>query len=137
MKDLYNKWNTEKQLINEKETGDFFINPREIWFTKMGQNIGYEENGKKEFSRPVLVLRKVGNLFLTVALTTKGKSCNKFYYSFKNVVLYDNHIKNRDRSSVILSQLKVMDKRRFEEKIGIINKDEFKIIKQKIIALML
>jgi len=46
---IFNLWNEEKQKINTKERDDVYINKREIWFTKMGQNIGFEENGKKSF----------------------------------------------------------------------------------------
>lgn len=134
--DRFNEWNSEKQIIDSLNNREFFINPREIWFTKMGVNIGFEENGKEEFTRPVLVLKKVGNLFFTVALTTKGKD-NKFYHLFKEIDLHENHTKNINCSSSILSQVKVMDKKRFEEKIGTVSKDEFKIIKEKLTALLL
>jgi mRNA interferase MazF len=133
---IYNQWNIEKQRINKKDDRFFFINPREIWFTKMGQNIGYEENGKKEFSRPVLVLKKVGNLFFTVALTTKGKTDSRFYHLFEEVIFHGEH-NNNNESWAILSQVKVMDKRRFEGKIGIVGNKEFSLIKQKITALLL
>lgn len=53
-KDIFNLWNIEKNKINNREMSDVYINHREIWFTKMVQNIGFEENGKKEFSRPVI-----------------------------------------------------------------------------------
>jgi len=103
----------------------------------MGVNIGYEENGKEEFTRPVLVIKKVGNLFFTVALTTKGKAENKFYHHFKEVVFNDEHLKNKITSSAILSQVKVMDKKRFEEKIGTASKNEFYQVKEKLRALLL
>lgn len=132
---LFDKWNKEKQQINTKTKIKLFINPREIWFTKMGQNIGFEENGKKNFKRPVLVLKKVGNLFFTVALTTKGKLNNNFYHKFINIQFPKNP--NIYTSFAILSQVRVMDKKRFEVKIGNLDKDEFNIIKQKLITLLL
>lgn len=136
--DIFDIWNNEKKIIHTKELVDnFFINPREIWFVKMGKNIGFEENGKEEFSRPVLVIKKVGGLFFTVALTTKGKLDNRFYYKFSEASFIEEHQKNTDQSFVILSQAKVMDKKRFEERIGYISEKEFKLIKQKITALLL
>lgn len=134
----FDTWNTDKKQINGKEIDDtFFINPRELWFVKMGKNIGFEEDGKKEFTRPVLVLKKVGNLFFVVALTTKGKMGSRFYHRFLSVRLIEKHIHNSDTSYAILSQAKVMDKRRFEEKIGYVEEKEFIAIKQKITALLL
>lgn len=134
----FDEWNAQKKSLNQKEmVDDFYINKREIWFTKMGKNVGFEEDGKKDFSRPVLVIKKVGNLFFTVALTTKGKEDNHFYHKFKEVSFNTEHEDKGDKSFVILSQAKVMDKKRFQEKIGTINKKEFDEVKQKITALLL
>jgi mRNA interferase MazF len=134
----FDEWNTQKKFLNQKETvDDFYINKREIWFTKMGKNVGFEEDGKKDFSRPVLVIKKVGNLFFTVALTTKGKEDNHFYHKFKEVSFNIEHKDKENKSFAILSQAKVMDKKRFQEKIGTINKKEFDEVKQKITALLL
>ena len=96
----------------------------------MGQNIGYEENGKDEFLRPVLVLKKVGNLFFVVALTTKGKIKNRFYHKINQLELHNP--KYQDSSYVILSQAKVMDKKRFFENAGNVSISEFEIIKEKL-----
>lgn len=135
--DVYDEWNREKKKLNDKEELDFYIKPREIWYTKMGQNIGFEENGKREFSRPVLVLNKIGSLFFTAALTTKGKSKSRFYYLLRDVIFHETHKKNSSNSSVILSQLKVMDKKRFEEKIGVVGSKDFSLIKEKVTRLIL
>ena len=126
----FEKWNKEKQEIHNAEKRNFFVNTREIWFTKMGQNIGYEENGKDEFLRPVLVLKKVGNLFFVVALTTKGKIKNRFYHKINQLELHNP--KYQDSSYVILSQAKVMDKKRFFENAGNVSISEFEIIKEKL-----
>lgn len=135
-KKRFDEWNKEKKSIDGGDGRKFFIKPREIWFTKMGENIGFEENGKKEFTRPVLVIKKVGNLFFTVALTTKGKD-NKFYHLFREAAFASEQLENEKKSSAILSQVRVMDKKRFEEKIGTLSEDEFETIKQKLTAMLL
>ena len=56
---IFDEWNNDKKVIHKEELPEFFVNEREIWYTKLGINIGNESNGKKEFRRPVLVLRKV------------------------------------------------------------------------------
>lgn len=133
---LLNEWNEEKKILAAKVPSRLFINPREIWFTKMGQNIGFEQNGKSNFTRPVIVIKKVGNLFFTVALSTKIKPLNRFYHRLGPTLFYKK--KHQERSStIILSQVRVMDKRRFQEKIGIIEIGEFNSIKQKITELLL
>ncbi|MBT4937342.1 type II toxin-antitoxin system PemK/MazF family toxin, partial [Candidatus Peregrinibacteria bacterium] len=119
---------------HSKKESSFYINVREVWFTKMGQNIGYEENGKKGFERPVLVLKKVGNLFFIVPLTSKGKNSHLFYHKFHEIELQNPKYKNS--SYAILSQVKVMDKRRFIEHVGTISKSEFMSVKEKLKTLL-
>ncbi|MEI7557450.1 MAG: hypothetical protein WCJ45_00935 [bacterium] len=71
--ECFDEWNAAKKEIHfdEERLSHVFLNEREIWYVRLGINIGYEENRKREFLRPVLVLKKVGNLFFVVALTSK------------------------------------------------------------------
>ncbi len=134
-KELFKKWNIEKQAIHRDEIREFFVNNREIWFVKMVQNIGFEENGKDHFLRPVLVLKKVGNMFFTVALTSKGKERNTFYYKFSEMHLHNPRYAGS--SYAILSQVRVMDKRRFFKYAGSVSVKDFEEVKQKLRALLL
>ncbi len=134
-KKVFEALNIEKQAIHASKQERFFVNAREIWFVKMGQNIGYEENGKDKFLRPVLVLKKVGNMFFTVALTSRGKNSHPFYYKFKDIQLHNPRY--ADSSYAIMSQARVMDKRIFFEYAGNISSEEFEVIKQKLRTLLL
>ncbi len=70
--ELYNFWNNLKQRINTKELVNFYINPKEIWYIHSWINIWYESNGKwLDFKRPVLVIKKVWNLFFVASMTTR------------------------------------------------------------------
>lgn len=124
--DKYDEWNTEKKNIHGMNIPEFYVNQREIWYTKMGKNVGFEEDGKKKFLRPVLVLKKVGNLFFTVALTSKGKDDHLFYHKFEEIELQNP--KYKESSYAILSQVKIMDKKRFVEHVGNISQKEFRQI---------
>jgi len=126
----FDKWNEEKKEIHKKEDEIFYVNIREIWYVKMWINIGFEENGKTEFLRPVLVLKKVWNLFFTVALTSQWKDNNYFYYKFNNISL--KNPKYKDSSYAILSQVKIMDKKRFFEHAWSIWKEDFNEIKKRL-----
>lgn len=132
-KDRFNRWNEEKQKIHNSKNKNFYIKTREIWFTKIGQNIGFEENGKDDFMRPVLILKKIGNLFFTASLTTKGKD-NNFYHKISDIELHNP--KHKNSSYVILSQVKVIDKKRCVEKIGNVSHKEFNKIKEKLKTLL-
>lgn len=40
----FDSWNDEKKQIHNKNIEEnFFVNKREVWFVKMGINIGFEE----------------------------------------------------------------------------------------------
>ncbi len=133
---IFDHWNIEKKIIHFSEMRKFYVNPREIWYVKMGQNVGNEENGKNKFKRPVLILKIIGNMIFVVAMTTQGKKSSPFYHKIKKSKFNKKHIK-KDRSYVILSQVKSMDKKRFIEKMGVVKKDEFEFIKQKLREILL
>ena len=132
---LFDSWNEIKKEVNSRELEEFYINMREIWYVKMGKNVGFEQDGKEEFLRPVLVIKKIGNLFFTVALTSKGKKDSHFYHKLEEIELQNP--KHKDSSYAILSQAKVMDKRRFIERVGITSENEFLQLKEKLKALLL
>jgi len=127
-KELYNEWNETKKEIHfelsehSKKIPTFYINEREIWYVRLWVNIGYEENGKWGFIRPILVIKKIGNLFFVVPMTTKTKNSH-FYYTLKSV-------RFSRPSSLILSQARVIDKKRFEKILGEVNIAEFFQIKK-------
>ena len=51
----FDLWNTQKKITDNSENKKTF-HEREIWFIKIGENIGFEQNGKgKDFLRPVIV----------------------------------------------------------------------------------
>jgi len=128
----FNKWNLEKQNLEKLDYEKFYVNQRDIYFTKMWINIWFEENWKNDFLRPVLVLKKIWNLFFTVALTSKWKDNNPFYYKLNSPKFNEENKKHENSSYCILSQVKVMDKKRFTDKIWYVKNDEFIVIKEKL-----
>jgi hypothetical protein len=52
---------------------------------KLGTNIGYEENGKSGYMRPVLIIKKIGKLYFVLPMTTKGKENNIFYHAIQSI----------------------------------------------------
>jgi len=131
------EWSNEKETIHFEKQQEFYPKEREIWYTKMGVNIGFEENGKGEFLRPVLILKKFGNLFFTVALTSKGKDNHYFYYKFNDLDLSEKNRQYIDSSYAILSQVKTIDKKRFTQNIGWVSQKEFSSIKEKLRSVLL
>ena len=123
--ELFDEWSQEKHNIHMTDEIKASISPREVWYIKMGINIGNEQNGKGEFLRPVLVIRRIGNMYFCIPLTTQGKDENFFY------IPLDTSFEER-KSWIIVSQAKIYDKKRFVDYLGKIQPDEFYRIKKSL-----
>ncbi len=132
MEKEYNEWNKKKKTLNERENIDtIFFREKEVWWTALGVNIGFEQDGKgAEFRRPVLILKKFNKyVVLVVPLTTKIKKDNKYYMSCSMV--HDNIPR-----MAIVSQVRLIDTRRFIDKIGVVEENSFIAIKNAIKAML-
>ena len=122
----FDDWNKLKQEINLTDSKTFYIKERQVWYLHSWLNIWFESNWKwEDFKRPVLVIKKVWNMFFVVSMTTKWKDDNKFYYKL------DNSYFNKE-SYLVLSQVKVVDKKRFFELIWEISWQDFREIKKEL-----
>lgn len=128
MKEDYYFWNVKKMEINSK-TNKLFFHEREIWFSHTGLNVGSEQNGKgKSFGCPVIILCKFSKeMFWGIPLTTKNK-VGSFYISI--------NLGDSVERIAVIPQLRVMDAKRLYQKIGIINKETYEIIINRIIELL-
>ena len=122
---MFDERNEEKKELHKRDDlEDFFVNEWEIWYVKLGVNVWFEQNGKNEYQRPVLVIQRIGTLFFVIPLSTKLKK-NKYYYELQSV-------KFNKPSLAILSQWRVLDKRRFVNPIGKVSSSELLQIKKSL-----
>ena len=121
MKD-YDRWNEIKKSVNENKR-KIGIKPREIFWAKIGQNIGFEQNGKgKNFVRPVIIVRRLTkDLFIGIPTTTTIRESNEYFHIFE----YNDKEKNILKVSALILQIKVLSIKRLMNKIGMINKNDF------------
>lgn len=127
MQDTYDKWNeVKKEISKEKKYRNF--KEREIFYLKMGENIGFEQNGKGEsFVRPIVIIKKFNkDMFFGIPLSTQIKD-GKFYHKF--CFKKFNEIST---NVALLSQMKLYSSKRLLNKIGMINKDDFLKVKIKL-----
>ena len=123
----FDKWNIQKKIADGMDNKKTF-HEREVWFIKIGENIGFEQNGKGgEFLRPVIVYKKFSkNVFLGIPLTKTIKE-GQFYCSFE--------FQGR-KSNAILSQVRLFDSKRLKYKVGKMSVGDFRKTKQKLIELI-
>ncbi len=130
----FDRWNEVKKKT-EKTKRIITLKPREIWWVKIGKNIGSEEYGKNEnFTRPVVVIRRLTrDLVLVVPTTTKIKEDNDYFHT----VSFFEKVKQKKISvSVMILQLRVISIKRILNKIGIIDKGNFRKIQEKLVKIV-
>ena len=123
----FDKWNRVKKHA-EGNTRKLGIRPRDIFWAKIGQNIGSEEYGKdKNFARPVIIVRKLtSDLFIGIPLTSTIKN-NDYFHSFE----YNNKSNGLTKNSAMILQVRAYSIKRLMNKTGVINKKDFALIIEK------
>lgn len=125
----FDQWNEVKKRTNIIERR-LKLKPRDIFWLKIGQNIGNEEYGKgKDFIRPVVIIRQLtSDLFVGVPTTSTKKQDNDYFHTIR----YMNNKKEDIQSTAMLLQFKTFSKKRLLSKMGTVNKNEFDVIVEKL-----
>jgi len=121
------EWIGLKEKIHNNNSVSPFFKEGEIWWCAIGENIGIEINGKgRLFSRPVFVYKKLSKEgFLGIPLSTKNKKGTWFVeISFKE----EKNIAN-------LSQVRVFSSFRMYERMGLLDDNDSKKIKNGFLRL--
>ena len=137
----FDVWNEDKKAVHSSVVRVRFKD-REVWWCKVGINVGYEINGKALFLRPVLIIRKISsNTFIGIPLTRKEKGAidrkgvASFYYSLGDIVS-DSEGKALE-SLLELSQIRLFDTRRLVSRQYRMHEKTFGQVKEKLRELLL
>ena len=121
----FDDWNHVKKATDAAldETRPYF-HVGEIWWVRLGVNVGYETDGKNcEFTRPVIVLKKYNQYsFLAAPLTAtqRPSPCRPPIGMVEG-----------KPSSATLSQLRNIDSKRLVRKIGRLESDALEAIRKE------
>lgn len=123
----FDRWNKIKKKTNEEQPRLYTV--REIWWCRFGVNVGTEQDGRGEwFVRPCVILRGFGpDACLVVPLTTSTRE--------HSLRVYVGYVNGRE-ARANLSQIRVIDTRRLERKIGFLEKDDFADMRKAARALL-
>lgn len=125
----YITWTPVKASIHNNGNRPLNYRAREIWVCSIGDNIGFEEDGKGNgFRRPVLILKSYSKTFCHVIPLSTTDKRGKHYHAF------DGH--TGKTSVALLSQLRAADTSRLVQKIGYASKDDFEEIKNALRELL-
>lgn len=123
----FDSWNEEKKRL-QKNSLEIFLHEREVWWCKLGLNIGFEQDGKNsQFARPVVILKGYSiNAALIVPLTSAER---------KGIYYFDIGQVDGRKAKAILSQVRFVDKRRMVNKIDTVEKEVFEKLRAAIIQI--
>lgn len=112
---------TIKDKLHHKAHEPPLVSERDLWWAGIGENIGSEMNGKSnKFTRPVNIIKKLSHGFYLIAPTTT-QCHNGTWYVHVQLGGIDEY--------VCLNQIRTIDYRRLYSKIGQIDTDDFKKVK--------
>ena len=116
---LFDEWNIVKKTIDGTMHRPPFFKERDIWWRAFGVNVGSETCGKNMyFRRPVLIVKKMSrSSFVGVPLSSRFRD-GSWYITFSHS---DGIINTAN-----LSQIRAIDYRRLDKKIGSIGTDTFR-----------
>lgn len=124
MKKDFDAWNESKKRIDAGGAGPFF-REREIWWAYLGLNIGSEQNGSgKRVQRPILILKGFSRTTCLIAPLTTSVSRHPYRIS---VGIVDGK-----EASAIISQIRVVDSRRFINRVAILDEQTFDRIRKSV-----
>jgi mRNA interferase MazF len=117
----FDGWNEIKKKTNAENPRLYTV--REIWWCRFGVNVGTEQDGRgKWYVRPCIILRGFGpDACLVAPLTTSTRE----HPLRVSVGAVDGR-----EARANLSQIRVIDTRRLERKIGFLEKETFTIIRK-------
>ncbi len=124
MKKDFDRWNEKKKGLHDRDRAPFY-HEREIWWCALGVNIGSEQDGSGEESRrPALILKGLSaKTCLVVPLTTSPR---------KHPLRPSVGIVGGKEAYALLSQLRVVDTKQLNSKIGYLEKGKFEIIRKAV-----
>jgi len=125
----FSAWEPVKRSCDASTSPIPFFHEREIWWTVLGVNIGFEEDGKgSDFSRPVLVLRKFGPSFFYGVPLSRTTKRGIYYHPFTH--------ESGVPSVALLSQVRALDAHRLLSKDSMVSKADFESIRSGVVALL-
>lgn len=124
----FDEWNEVKKDAEESNRV-IGIKQRGIFWAKIGENVGFEQNGKGDnFARPVLIIKKLTKeLFLGIPLTSSIREDSNYFHPFE----YHNAANGQVKNTALILQMKAFSIKRLMNRTGIMDKQNFEVILEK------
>jgi mRNA-degrading endonuclease toxin of MazEF toxin-antitoxin module len=128
MRKDFDNWNKNKKTIHNDGENKLY-HARELWWCSLGINVGSEQDGTGEdYERPVLVYKGLSKQTCIILPLTSSTEVHKMRIPIGKV--------DGINASAILSQIRVIDTKRFINKVGVLNIETFKKITKAVKELL-
>jgi len=122
--EIFNEWNILKKSI-ATDGIERYYREKEIWWVCLGKNIGSEQDGKgKHFDRPVLIVKSFSRYVCLIVPLTTSLKVNRYHVSVGTI---DSKL-----AFAIISQIRLIDTKRLQNKICNIENKYFDEIRKAI-----
>ena len=119
----FDSWNEVKKKTNAEQPR--FYTVREIWWCRFGLNVGTEQDGSGNwYVRPAVIIRGFGSSACMIIPLTTSEREHKLRMP---IGLVDGRAARAN-----LSQIRVIDTRRLEQKIGFLEKEIFNELRKAV-----
>ncbi|MBI5078366.1 MAG: type II toxin-antitoxin system PemK/MazF family toxin [Candidatus Yonathbacteria bacterium] len=127
MKKDFQKWHKKKEFLQDEKARPFF-HEREVWFCSLGENVGFEQDGRgEEFLRPVVVIKKFNQEVCCGVPLTRNQKNGQYYFSFSL---------DEETSTAILLQIRLIDSKRLQYKLGDLSEADFIEMRKRLTQLL-
>ena len=124
MEKEFDKWNQKKKYIHEEKSRRFY-REREVWFCHVGTNVGFEQDGSGiEYKRAVLVLKAFSRETCLIIPLTTSVHAHRMRIPIGEIA--------GKKACAIISQIRVVDTKRFVSRIDILDRMTFDFIRKTI-----
>lgn len=111
-------WTNRKITIHFQDRSEFYFYEREVWWASLGENIGFEMNGKNlHFERPVLIVKKFSKDMAFVFPTTTKMKKGSWFYDIKYGGV---------KTQVVFAQARTISTKRLIRKLAILSEEQFR-----------
>ena len=123
----FDEWNSIKKKTEVRNDIDkIYFKEREVWWMRLGLNIGFEEDGTgEEYARPAVIIKKYNpRSFLVIPLSTTNKR-GKYYFPVGEI--------DGKKAIAILSQIRLIDSKRLVKSISKMDKTTFSYLMKEMV----
>ena len=123
----FDSWNIKKKALDVASHQPPLVTEGDLWWCAIGENVGVEVGGKsKNFTRPVVIIKKFGRLGFFGIPTTTQEHEGTWYVTFIHKGIHE---------TAMLSQAKIFSYKRLDRRMGTLDGEDFKKVKEAYIRL--